>query len=329
MNDQGLSCGSLWMPDSKYRTAPDPLKKSVFIGMFNNWALGTCASAAEVKDKLQSEEVVLWENGLLQKLNMLPLHFPVMDKDGGSIVVEYTNDDHKPNIYDNTANVLTNAPDFPTQLKLMEQVKQNNGNPITPYNPDSTPYPGNGYGLVGTPGDPTPPSRFSKIGIWKEFAADAGAGYGIANAEDAKILAYHLLNCVDIPDGICRYGTEKDSKGSDYTVWAVVKDLTNLEYQVRMYDSSIPYRFLTMVPSMKTRRYQYQPANWHCRCRYPKSINTNAEGWVIFLFHPYIGLVFIQCKTICIPCHFRLPVDHSTVLIYRVDEITCILIINE
>ena len=240
MNDQGLACGSLWMPGSKYRTLPDPGKHSVYVGMFNNWALGTCATAAEVKEKLQSGEVVLWENGLLQKLDMMPLHFPVMDKSGGSIVVEYTNDDHTPNIYDNPVNVLTNAPDFPWQIDHMKQVEENNGRPISPYNPTSDES-GNGYGLVGTPGDPTPPGRFSKIGIWKDFATDAAAGYGIATAKDAKILAYHLLNCVDIPDGVCRYGTPEKSNGADYSVWVVVKDLTNLEYQVRMYGSSIPY----------------------------------------------------------------------------------------
>lgn len=243
MNDQGLACGSLWMPDSKYRKSPDLKKKSVYVAMFNNWALGTCASAEEVKDKLLSGEVVLWENGFLQKLNMLPLHFPVMDKSGGSIVVEYTNDDRTPNIRDNTVNVLTNAPDFQSQVDHMNQVKKNNGHPISPYNPTNPKpdAPGNGYGLVGTPGDPSPPGRFSKIGIWKEFATDAKAGYSLATAEDAKILAYHLLNGVDIPDGICRYGTAEKSSGADYTVWVVVKDLTNLEYQVRMYESSIPY----------------------------------------------------------------------------------------
>lgn len=240
MNDQGLSCGSLWMPDSKYPKLPDPRKHSVFVAMFNNWALGNCATVGEVKEELLSGRVILWENGLLQELNMLPLHFPVMDKDGGSIVVEYTNDDRTPNIYDNTIDVLTNAPDFPWQLDHVKEVEANNGSPISPYNP-SKDEPGNGYGLVGTPGDPTPPSRFSKVAIWKEFATDVKAGYGLATAKDAMILAYHLLNCVDIPDGVCRYGTPEKSNGSDYSVWVVVKDLTNLEYQVRMYGSSIPY----------------------------------------------------------------------------------------
>lgn len=240
MNDQGLACGSLWMPDSIYPTAPDPGKQSVFVAMFNNWALGTCASVAEVKDRLQSGEVVLWENGLLQKMNMIPLHFPVMDNTGDSIVVEYTNDDRTPNIYDNPVNVLTNAPDFPWQVNHLGRVEENNGRPISPYNPTPDES-GNGYGLVGTPGDPTPPGRFSKIGIWKNFATDTAAGYGPATARDAQILAYHLLNCVDIPDGVCRYGTPQNSSGSDYSIWVVVKDLTNLEYQVRMYGSSIPY----------------------------------------------------------------------------------------
>ena len=240
MNDQGLSCGSLWMPGSKYRTIPDPGKRSVFVAMFNNWALGTCATVEEVREKLQSEEVVLWENGLLQRLDMLPLHFPVMDRNGGSIVVEYTNDNHRPNIYDNPVNVLTNAPDFPWQVQHMEQVKENNGNPLSPYNPSSDDS-GNGYGLVGTPGDPTPPGRFSKTGIWKDFATDAAAGYSLKTSKDAQVLAYHLLNCVDIPDGVCRYGTPANSSGADYTLWVVVKDLTNGEFQVRLYGSSIPY----------------------------------------------------------------------------------------
>lgn len=242
MNDQGLSCGSLWMPGSKYPKHPDLRKRSVFVAMFNNWVLGNCASVEEVKQYLPSK-VCLWENGWLQKHDWLPLHFPVTDKRGESVVIEYTNDDRQPSIYDNPLGVLTNAPDFPWQLKHMKAVEENNGHghPISPYNP--TPDdPGNGYGLVGTPGDPTPPARFSKIGIWKKFATDAEAGYGIETATDAKILAYHLLNSVDIPHGVVRYGREGQHEGSDYTVWAVVKDLTHLEYQARMYDSSIPYK---------------------------------------------------------------------------------------
>ncbi|MEJ2405281.1 MAG: linear amide C-N hydrolase [Candidatus Thiodiazotropha sp.] len=236
MNDQGLACGSLWMPDSNYRKRPELGVKSVFVAMFNNWVLGCCASVDEVREQIKAGSVVLWENGMLQELNMLPLHFAVMDKCGKQIVIEYTNDDGTPSIYDNPVNVLTNAPGYPTQVTLMEKTIENNGQRIQPNNPATTPYPGNGYGLIGTPGDPTPPARFTKIAIWKEFATDTTSGYGLKTARDSKILAWHLLNCVDIPYGVCRFGGQ-----SDYTAWSVVKDLTNLEYQVRMYGSSVPY----------------------------------------------------------------------------------------
>lgn len=242
MNDQGLSCGSLWMPGSKYHTTPVSGTESVFAALFNNWALGQCASVEEVKYKLKSKEVVLWENGILQEFDMLPLHFPVMDKSGASIVIEYTNQNKSPNIYDNPVNVTTNAPAFPKQLEHMKAVKYNNGRPLSPYNPaTSKRNKGNSFGLVGTPGDLTPPARFSKIGIFKEFATDHSSGYGLKTGKDAKILAYHLLNTVDIPKGVVRYGTPENSKGSDFSCWVVVKDLTNLEIQVRMYQSSIPY----------------------------------------------------------------------------------------
>ena len=52
---------------------------------------------------------------------------------------------------------------------------------------------GFGSGYVGIPGDGTPPSRFVRITLLREFSN------AIETEEEGIMLALHLLNTVDIP----------------------------------------------------------------------------------------------------------------------------------
>ena len=53
-------------------------------------------------------------------------------------------------------------------------------------------------------------------------------------AEDAIILADHILNTVDIPVGIIK-GSAYSNTSKDYSQWVVIKDLTNKELYFRSY----------------------------------------------------------------------------------------------
>ena len=85
---------------------------------------------------------------------------------------------------------------------------------------------GQGTGLLGIPGDWTPPSRFVKIALLKDFVKKT------KTAKENINLAFHLLNSVDIPYGAIR---TIDGKDFDYTQWIVVKDLSNKTFSYRTY----------------------------------------------------------------------------------------------
>ena len=73
---------------------------------------------------------------------------------------------------------------------------------------------GHGSGLLGTPGDLTPPSRLVRAATLTHFADP------VKTKDETVNLAIHILNTVDIPHGVA---TE------DYTNWIVAKDLTHKE----------------------------------------------------------------------------------------------------
>jgi choloylglycine hydrolase len=79
---------------------------------------------------------------------------------------------------------------------------------------------GNGSGLIGLPGDCTPPSRFVRAAVLKRFAYQPETG------KDAVVFARHLLQQVNVMPGVSR---EKTAQGeaADYTQWTAIEDLTN------------------------------------------------------------------------------------------------------
>jgi choloylglycine hydrolase len=80
---------------------------------------------------------------------------------------------------------------------------------------------GAGGGLLGLPGDFTPPSRFVRAAIYNQSAAPN------ATADDAVLSAFHILNQFDIPKGSV-VNSAAGEKMDEITEWTSVADLKNL-----------------------------------------------------------------------------------------------------
>jgi choloylglycine hydrolase len=90
---------------------------------------------------------------------------------------------------------------------------------------------GQGAGVRGLPGDASPPSRFVKVAVMKEFV------YPPHDASDALNIAQHIINNVDLPAGYTR--TKLDSQiYTDRTLWVVFKDLTHKVFYYRTYEDT-------------------------------------------------------------------------------------------
>jgi penicillin V acylase-like amidase (Ntn superfamily) len=85
---------------------------------------------------------------------------------------------------------------------------------------------GAGGGLLGLPGDFTPPSRFVRAAIYSQSASPN------ATADDAVLSAFHILNQFDIPKGSV-VNSAAGEKMDEITEWTSVADLKNLRWYFR------------------------------------------------------------------------------------------------
>lgn len=241
MNSAGLSVSSLMFSSfTKYQDVPrDKCGQAVSQLEFGLWLLGNFNTVQEVRKSMSEEWFPLvfprkFHDYLFEE------HFSVVDKTGDAIVIEYTEQGRK--VYHNTLGVLTNAPNYEFQMLNIRNYIELSKYERDPLELGGHKFPrfGAGSGLLGMPGDFTPPSRFVRALFLKEFATQP------KTSKEAVNLAFHVLNSVDIPVGVASVGkTEPDS---DYTQWTVAKDLTNNALYFRDYnDMTIRVVYLDKV----------------------------------------------------------------------------------
>lgn len=237
LNEAGLSVGTLWLPETDLTTTPPATSDQAVVDFVNlaGWLLGTCRTVGEVKSALARVSIWnapirrLWPEGRPLPEVVKPLldfafteHLSIHDAHGGDLVVEFVDGSMK--LHDNPIGVLTNSPTYEWHttnlrnyigLTNVEAAPRNlMGMPVTPT--------GNGTGLLGMPGDVTPPSRFVRATVLSEVVTTA------ADPRDAINQAFHSLDVVSVPRHLAASG--------DYTQWYVARDHDNCVYYVRSYD---------------------------------------------------------------------------------------------
>ena len=229
MNEAGLSFEALYLPGfTKYQTVPsgDDSKALPYIYV-GDWILSNFRTVDQVREAI-SQIYVYQEKLPGMGDTVFPLHFAVYDASGRGIVIEYV--DGQLHVYDNTLGVMTNSPTYDwhiTNLKNYTQLKPTNPNPVV-IDKITFSATGQGAGMVGLPGDISPPSRFVKMAVLKDVALPP------QNATEELNLAEHIINNVDIPAGLVR----EPSNGqytTESTQWVVFKDLTHKIFYYRTY----------------------------------------------------------------------------------------------
>ncbi|WP_319759265.1 choloylglycine hydrolase family protein [Maridesulfovibrio sp.] len=228
MNEKGLSAKFLWLPSVGYQTVPKG-KEDIALDatLVPDWILGNFSSVAEVKEALP--KVLVWGNELVGLGSVPVLHVAVHDAAGNSIVAEWI--DGKLNLYDNPLGIMTNEPPLPEQWANLRNYVNLSPMMQKPLKLEgmSVNQTGNGSGLLGLPGDCTPPSRFVRTAILRQFA------YKPENSAEAIIFARHLLEQVYVMKGISRDKTPQ-GEAADYTQWTAIEDLTNRVIYFADYD---------------------------------------------------------------------------------------------
>ena len=231
LNERGLHVGLFYFPGfAKYQEVPaDALDRTVAPWELPTYLLGTCAN---VKETVAAVKNIVVGAAIQPQMGIVPpVHLIVTDVSGSSVVLEYVAGELR--IHDNPLGVLTNSPTFDWHMT-------NLGNylTVTPQNIEKLDLGGNeikslgqGSGMLGLPGDFTPPSRFVRAVAFSKTALP------VDKAEDGVLQAFHILNQFDIPKGSAR-GLEQGQAVADYTLWTISADLKNLRYYFRTFENS-------------------------------------------------------------------------------------------
>ncbi len=243
INEEGLSAGLFYFP--KYggyeEYLPENKPASISDLQLVSWVLGNFRTVDEVKQGLAEVHVISTDP------RASTAHWRFADMSGRQVVLEII--DGKMNFYENELGVLTNSPDF-------EWHKTNLNNYVNLYpgaaadktlgNLTLSQF-GAGSGMLGLPGDVTPPSRFVRAYFYQATAPQQ------PTARKTAMQAFQILNNFDIPVGVEFEEGNIPADIPSATQWTSATDVNNrLFYFTSMYDRSIRMMDLKTINFGKT-----------------------------------------------------------------------------
>jgi choloylglycine hydrolase len=229
INDAGLYAALLYLPGyAEYQ--PDdgvPAGQLVSPDEVASLVLGGAGSVREAIDVVS--EVTVWNRVEDVLGSALPIHLVLFDAGGDAAVVEWVDGERR--VHDNPVGVCTNAPPFDWHVTNLRNYVNLSATNVSPLDLDGLSIKGlwEGTGLLGLPGDWTPPSRFVRA------TAIAHATVPVESTDAAMLAALHIVNAFDIPKGVVR-----SPEGGDFTAWSSVIDLAGRRYVLRTYDDPTP-----------------------------------------------------------------------------------------
>ena len=232
INEKGLSVGSFYFPGyAKYSvTTTENQGISMSPSDFTQWIVSQFADVEEVRTAIENNEAAIspvLTPGFPPEVQ--PFHFIVYDRSGKSLVIEPL--DGKLVLYDNPTGTMSNSPTFDWHLTNLRNYIALNPNNIPPVSIFGKSFKqlGQGSGMLGLPGDFTPPSRFVRATVFSATAIPED------NAEKGILQVFHILNNFDIPVGVARE-VHNGVIHSDYTMLTTARDSKNLRYYYKTYD---------------------------------------------------------------------------------------------
>jgi choloylglycine hydrolase len=214
---------------------------------FGIWALANFATVDEVREAVKDIVIVPTPApGLGSPQGAVAgAHFFLQDKSGKSLVVKPVDGTLK--VHDAPLGVMTNAPTYDWHMTNLTtyinlSVKDVDSAKVGPITLKAF---GSGAGMLGLPGDFTPPSRFVRAVAFSQSAVPN------KTADDAVLSIFHILNQFDIPEGSV-VNAAVGQPVAEITEWTSVADLKNLRWYFRTHeDQSIHMVDLKQVDSAK------------------------------------------------------------------------------
>ena len=249
INEAGLSAGLFYFPGyGTYETYnPDTREETVSDLQRVSGMLCNCKRIAEVMNALTKIHIVTVDP------RGSTVHWRVTEESGRQVVIEIV--DKEVRIYENKIGVLTNSPGFEWHLTNLNNYVNLFAGPISERKVGilSLKAFGGGGGMLGIPGDMTPPSRFVRAAFFQATAPK------MDTAEKTVTQAFHILNNFDIPTGIQFAEGQEVPDIPSATQWTVATDIVGRRIYYRtMHNSTIRCFDLKAINFGKV-KYQSEP----------------------------------------------------------------------
>ncbi len=222
MNEKGLTLGLFYHPGfaeyEKYNS--NIASKSMGPLDVAQYLLTTCTSIAEVRDALAEVHVVPVVEPAIGL--PAPIHLMITEPTGKQVVIEFIKGKIK--FYDAPLGVITNSPTYDWHMINLRNYL--NLSPVAlPAKKieelDFKPL-GGGSGMIGLPGDFTPPSRFVRAVAFTQAARP------VKNGSETLYEMFRILDNFNVPLGASEgSGAHKNEGMRSSTIWTVATDISN------------------------------------------------------------------------------------------------------
>ena len=222
MNEKGLTLGLFYHPGFAEYQKYDPARSALSMSPtdLGQYLLSLCATVDEVRTAMSKVYVVPVVEPVLGFAP--PVHYLVTEPSGKAIVIEFLKGELK--IFDAPLGVITNAPSYDWhETHLRNYV---NLSPVAIPDKkigdlDFKPL-GGGSGMIGLPGDFTPPSRFVRAVAFSQTARPTLTG------DDTIYELFRILDNFNVPLGAAEGSGNAQTQGMrSSTIWTSGYDMKN------------------------------------------------------------------------------------------------------
>lgn len=237
INEAGLTAGLFYLPGyTEYQEyIPDLANETIPGDLLASYVLSNFETVDEARTGLEDIRVV----GVVDETLgfPFPFHMLVADRFGGRIVIEYI--DGELTVFEAPLGVITNSPNYDWHLTNLNNYVNLSAIGLPEVEASGVTFAplGAGSGMIGLPGDFTPPSRFVRAVAFSQTARQSEGGY------DTVREAFRILDNFNIPADAAE-GAQDDVHSDDLlysaTQITTASDSQNLRYYYHtMYDRTV------------------------------------------------------------------------------------------
>lgn len=226
MNEKGLSVNVFYHPGYAEYPDYDPAHAAQTLGCLEvaEFLLTTTASVEEARKAIAGVKVI----GVVEPAIGIapPIHLIVTEPSGKAVVIEFAKGEVQ--IYDAPLGVITNAPTYDWHMTNLRNYINLSPVGLPTKNIEDLNFAplGGGSGMIGLPGDFTPPSRFVRAVAFSKTARPTPDG------QETMYEMFRILDNFNVPLGASEGTGEDKTKGMrSSTIWTTAYNTKDLVMQ--------------------------------------------------------------------------------------------------